>query len=159
MQSDPCERILLEFIEPHDVADLASSKRVTNEQKCLLYCFVYAAIKAGIEMPRIDPRLEPIPAALTANQEDEIIEFCGSREMHIGSWIGMGPKFLMAGLATMLMDMSSNARRGHESYMKLAEQLYPGITSLAGYAKWRGHHLVSFTFPERLRVRMGFPRR
>ena len=70
MESHPCEQLLLECIEPNEVADLVWSNRMTNEQKCLLYCFVYTAVKADIEMPRMVSRLEPAPAALTVIQDN-----------------------------------------------------------------------------------------
>lgn len=48
--------------------------------------------------------------------------------MKIGAWISRVPKFLMAVVARMLMDVFGETGRGYEPYTKLAKQLYLCIT-------------------------------
>lgn len=133
----------------------------TREMKCLFYCFVYAAVKAGIEMPAPAPRHNTpgslpsdLPTKLTPDEEEHVLELCASLGMNAERWRECGHEYVMAGVATMLMMEMSNTQRPYETYQRLAEELFPTITSAALYAKWRQCRFFSESFSARLNDRM-----
>jgi hypothetical protein len=87
--------------------------------------------------------LETTPAAITADghfplsvdreYEERLIELCAVRERNFAQWASAGPRFFMAGLAVML---ASSERVDRRALIALAEQLHPGATEVAVFARW-----------------------
>jgi hypothetical protein len=70
---------------------------------------------------------------VSRDYEERLLELCASRGLDPKRWAERGPRFFMAGLAVMLASVPELDRRG---LLALAEQLHPGASEPAVFAKW-----------------------
>jgi hypothetical protein len=73
------------------------------------------------------------PRSLDRDYEDKLLELCASRTLDVARWASLGPRFFMAGLAVMLASSAGFDRRG---LLALADQLHPGASEPAVFARW-----------------------
>lgn len=73
------------------------------------------------------------PRDLSRDYEQRLLALCASRQLDLGEWAAAGPAFFMAGLAVML---ASNADADRRGLLSLAENLHPGATEVAVFARW-----------------------
>lgn len=73
------------------------------------------------------------PARLSRDYERQLLNLCASRSLDPARWEQLGPRFFMAGLAVMLAGTPDFDRR---SLLNLAEELHPGATEPAVFARW-----------------------
>ncbi|MGH8311053.1 MAG: hypothetical protein ACRETX_14805 [Steroidobacteraceae bacterium] len=73
------------------------------------------------------------PAAVDRDFEDRLADLCAAADHDVDRWVSLGPPFFMAGLAVMLAGTAGHDRRG---LLALAEQLHPGATEPAVFARW-----------------------
>jgi hypothetical protein len=73
------------------------------------------------------------PASLNRDYERQLLSLCASRSLDPARWEQLGPRFFMAGVAVMLAGTPDFDRR---SLLQLAEELHPGATEPAVFARW-----------------------
>jgi hypothetical protein len=73
------------------------------------------------------------PAAINRGYERQLLNLCASRSTDAARWEQLGPRFFMAGLAVMLAGTADFERR---SMLDLAEELHPGASEPAVFARW-----------------------
>lgn len=81
------------------------------------------------------PRLgeELFPARVDRPYEEHLLQLCGSRRLVLREWSGTGPRFFMAGVATMLASVRGLNRR---ALLELAEALNPGMSQPDAFQRW-----------------------
>lgn len=65
--------------------------------------------------------------------EMELLALAASGNTEINVWKRHGPSFFLGGLAVLL---ASSRGFDREKYMRLAEELHPGISNHEVFAKW-----------------------
>jgi DNA-binding phage protein len=73
------------------------------------------------------------PGSIDRDYEERLVDLCASRELSAATWSRLGPPFFMAGLAVMMASARENDRR---RLLELAEDLHPGASEPAVFAKW-----------------------
>jgi hypothetical protein len=73
------------------------------------------------------------PERMDREYEGRLLDLCASRTLDPGRWEQLGPRFFMAGLAVMLASTRDFDRR---SLLGLAEDLHPGASEPAVFARW-----------------------
>jgi len=73
------------------------------------------------------------PVGISRDFEQQLLGLCVSRTLDVRRWRALGPGFFMAGLAVMLASVAGQDRRG---LLALAEQLHPGVSEAAVFARW-----------------------
>lgn len=73
------------------------------------------------------------PAAVGRDGEERLADLCASGILDEGAWASLGPRFFMAGLAVLA---ASDRRFDRAGLLALAEQLHPGATEPAVFARW-----------------------
>jgi hypothetical protein len=73
------------------------------------------------------------PQGINRNYEERLVALCSSDSLDVARWASAGPRFFMAGLAVMLASVPGRDRRG---LLALAEQLHPGASDPAVFARW-----------------------
>ncbi len=76
------------------------------------------------------------PLGLDREYEERLLSLCASRSLAPQHWVATGPRFFMAGLAVMLASVDGFDRPG---LLSLAEQLSPGASETAVFARWLKH--------------------
>lgn len=76
---------------------------------------------------------EHLPAKFTRSYEEDLLDLCASANVDPGAWRAHGPGFFMGGLAVMLASAKGFER---ERYLRLAEELHPGITTPEVFGMW-----------------------
>lgn len=82
------------------------------------------------------------PAKLHRDYEERLVGLCASRNFDAATWATNGPRFFMAGLATMLASAQESDRR---ALLALAERLHPGASETAVFNRWLTRTPVSPT--------------
>jgi hypothetical protein len=72
-------------------------------------------------------------ARVDRDYEERLAGLCASRNLDADYWLGFGPGFFMAGLAVMLASTRDFDRR---ALLALAEELHPGASEPAVFARW-----------------------
>ena len=73
------------------------------------------------------------PTSIDRDYEERLVELSVSGDLDPDRWVGMGPRFFMAGLAVMLASARNRDRRG---LLALAERLHPGASDVAVFSRW-----------------------
>lgn len=82
------------------------------------------------------------PAKLDRDYEERLARLCASRNLDSTTWAANGPRFFMAGLATMLASAPGFDRR---ALLALAERLHPGASETEVFHAWLARTPVSPT--------------
>ena len=73
------------------------------------------------------------PAQLNRKYEEALARLCVSGNHDVQVWLGLGPRFFMAGLAVMTASAPGLDRR---ALLALAEQLHPGASESSVFNRW-----------------------
>lgn len=73
------------------------------------------------------------PAELNRDLEERLADLCAQDETDPNRWSALGPPFFTAGLAVMLAGAAGHDR---SALLELAEQLHPGASEPAVFARW-----------------------
>ena len=73
------------------------------------------------------------PSSLTREREDDLLDLSASGNLEPAAWRALGPGFFMGGLAVMLASARGFER---EPYMRLAEELHPGVSNPEAFGTW-----------------------
>lgn len=73
------------------------------------------------------------PAEVNRDLEERLADLCARDESDPNRWIALGPPFFMAGLVVMLAGAPGHDR---PALLELAEQLHPGASEPAVFARW-----------------------
>ena len=74
------------------------------------------------------------PAELDRDYEERLVELSLSGDLEPERWVGMGPRFFMAGLAVMLASAGNDDHR--RGLLNLAERLHPGAGEVSVFTRW-----------------------
>ncbi|MGH8236889.1 MAG: hypothetical protein ACREXP_07670 [Steroidobacteraceae bacterium] len=81
----------------------------------------------------VAPSTRHFPEAVDRDYEQQLLKLCATRTLDSRRWQQLGPRFFMAGLAVMLAGTPEFDRR---SLLALAEELHPGASEPAVFARW-----------------------
>ncbi len=73
------------------------------------------------------------PARFSRTLEDDLLDLSASGNLDPAAWRARGPGFFMGGLAVMLASARGFER---ERYMRLAEELHPGVSNPEVFGTW-----------------------
>lgn len=73
------------------------------------------------------------PADVGREYEEQLVRLCSSKRLNATHWAALGPRFFMAGLAVMVASLGGRDRRG---LLALAEEIHPGVSEPAVFARW-----------------------
>jgi hypothetical protein len=73
------------------------------------------------------------PSSVNRDYEERLVELSVSGDLDHDRWVGMGPRFFMAGLAVVLASVRDRDRRG---LLALAERIHPGASEVAVFNRW-----------------------
>ena len=116
--------------------------RLRRRQSCDFKTLLALADAVDMRLDAISdavPVLSPdghFPLGLDREYEERLINLCASRSLAPQHWTATGPRFFMAGLAVMLASVDGFDRPG---LLSLAEQLQPGASETAVFARWLKH--------------------
>lgn len=97
-------------------------------------------------------RQERMPRSLSRAQEERLLELAASGDTRPSRWRRAGPPQLLAGLAALLGSLDLGNR---ERLLALAEQLWPGMSTLEVANEWLRHSPIKADrFVPMLRARL-----
>lgn len=114
-------RETLSRLKRNPSCDLRTLAALARAAGCTLAALPAAAAAAGM------------PASLSREQEDALLELCASGSLEPERWRGHGSGFFMGGLAVLLAGARGFDRT---SYLRLAEELHPGVTTPEAFGVW-----------------------
>lgn len=107
--------------------------RLFRRSDCDFGTLVRLADAAGL---RVDFVAEPdreMPATWDRDAEAALVQLCASGSFDLRRWMKAGPRYFMAGLATLC----ANAYEGRrEEYLALAQALCPAMREPAEFSRW-----------------------
>jgi hypothetical protein len=74
-----------------------------------------------------------LPASWTREREEGLLDLCATGNLDPAAWRAAGPAYFMGGLAVLLAGARGFTR---EPYLRLAEELHPGISVPAVFQGW-----------------------
>lgn len=110
--------------------------RLKSQTSCDLRTLAALAAAAGYTLtvaPATTGQDSAFPQTLTRELETQLLELAASGSTDSETWRKHGPSFFMGGLAVMLASARGFDR---EKYLRLAEELHPGVTSPEVFARW-----------------------
>jgi prevent-host-death family protein len=109
------------------------------------------------EAPRKRRAHAPMPKSLSRAEEERLLELAASGDTRPSRWRRAGPAQLLAGLAALLGSLDMGNR---ERLLALAEQLWPGMSTLEVANEWLRHSPVKADrFIPMLRARLAQQRK
>jgi antitoxin (DNA-binding transcriptional repressor) of toxin-antitoxin stability system len=98
------------------------------------------------------PKLAPMPKSLSRNEEERLLELAVSGDTRPSRWRRAGDPRLLAGVAALMGSLDLGHR---ERLLALAEQLWPGMTTLEVANDWlRRSPVKADRFVPMLRARL-----
>lgn len=110
--------------------------RLKSQSSCDLRTLTALAAAAGFTLtvaPAAAGRDSAFPQTLTREMETRLLELAASGSTDSETWRRHGPPFFMGGLAVMLASARGFDR---EKYLRLAEELHPGVTNPEVFERW-----------------------
>lgn len=83
--------------------------------------------------PKVAASRSHFPQELSRDKEMELLALAASGDTAVETWQQHGPSFFVGGLAVLLACARGFDR---EKYMRLAEELHPGVTNPEVFAQW-----------------------
>lgn len=110
--------------------------RLKSQRSCDLRTLNALAGSAGFTLavvPSAAGTGAHVPDTLGRREEDELLDLAASENVDPSTWRTHGPAFFMGGLAVLLA-----SARGFERgrYLKLAEALHPGVSTVEVFQMW-----------------------
>jgi hypothetical protein len=92
-------------------------------------------VRIGVfEAPSVETTADGhFPKEVDREYEERLVNLCVSKDLSASRWLGAGPRFFVAGLAVMLASVAGHDRR---ALLKLSEELHPGASEPAVFARW-----------------------
>lgn len=110
--------------------------RLKRNPSCDLRTLAALARTAGFALVAVPATVEGgehLPDAFDREYEDDLLDLCASGNVSPDAWRAHGPGFFMGGLAVLLASARGFDR---ERYLRLAENLHPGISTPEVFALW-----------------------
>ena len=110
--------------------------RLKKQPSCDLRTLGALAKTAGFELVAVPEAAEAgrhLPTRFGREYEEALLDLSASGNVDPSAWRVRGPAFFMGGLATMLASARGFER---EPYLRLAEQLHPGVSTPEVFDKW-----------------------
>lgn len=110
--------------------------RLKSQASCDLRTLAALASAAGYAItvtPATAARDGKFPQKLTRELETRLLDLAASGSTDSTAWRQHGSSFFMGGLAVLLASARGFER---EQYLRLAEELHPGVTSPEVFARW-----------------------
>lgn len=110
--------------------------RLKKQPSCDLRTLGALAKTAGFTLAAVPQAVgvgKHLPATFDRDYEEALLDLSASGNVDPAAWRGQGPAFFMGGLAAMLASARGFER---EPYLRLAEQLHPGVSTPEVFAKW-----------------------
>jgi hypothetical protein len=110
--------------------------RLKRNPSCDLRTLTALAGAAGcklVAVPATAPGGVHLPASFDRDYEDALLDLAASGELDADAWRARGPGFFMGGLAVLLASARGFER---ERYLRLAEDLHPGVSTPETFALW-----------------------
>jgi hypothetical protein len=107
--------------------------RLAQRSDCDLQTIANLAAAVGFELALRPRRERAMPATYGRKQEEQLLALCASRGLDLAEWMAAGPRYFMAGLATLLSGLPGFDAEG---LLLVAEALHPGMTELPEYQGW-----------------------
>lgn len=110
--------------------------RLKSQASCDLRTLDALARTAGYRLTAVTETGETgdhLPRNFGREYEEKLLDLTASGNVDPTAWRGLGPAFLMGGLAVMLA-----SARGFDRmrYLRLAEKLHPGVSTPEVFALW-----------------------
>jgi hypothetical protein len=118
-------RETLSRLKRNPSCDLRTLAALANVAGCAL-----VAVPAGVPTSADEGHL---PASWTREREELLLDLCASGNLDHAAWRASGPAYFMGGLAVLLAGARGFTR---EPYLRLAEELHPGISVPAVFQGW-----------------------
>ncbi len=113
--------------------------RLKSQASCDLRTLAALAAAAGYVVtvtPARQAEPGPFPETLTRELESHLLDLAASGNTDSATWQQHGSPFFMGGLAVMLASASGFNR---EKYLRLAEELHPGVSTPESFDRWLQH--------------------
>lgn len=111
--------------------------RMRGQSSCDLRTLDALARTAGYNLTPVSEAAgsggEHLPEKFGREYEDELLGLASSGDVDLATWRSRGPGFFMGGLAVML---ASSRGFDRERYLRLAENLHPGVSTPEVFALW-----------------------
>ena len=110
--------------------------RLKRNPSCDLRTLMALASAAGcklVAVPETAPGGVHLPASFDRDYEEALLDLAASGELDADVWRARGPGFFMGGLAVLLASAHGFER---ERYLRLAEELHPGISAPETFGLW-----------------------
>ena len=107
--------------------------RLFGRSDCDLVTLCELASAAGQQLLLVDAPEREMPASWSRDVERRYVELCASGSTDVGQWLKAGPKYFLAGLATM---MASSRGADRPAYLALACALCPAMRDPAEFETW-----------------------
>jgi hypothetical protein len=107
--------------------------RLAQRSDCDLQTLANLAAALGLELALRPKREREMPTTFGRKHEEQLLDLCASRDLDLAKWMAAGPRYFMAGLATLLSGLPGFDAEG---LLLVAEALHPGMTELAEYQRW-----------------------
>ncbi len=111
--------------------------RLKRQASCDWSSLAALASAAGLTFVTVPVGTETGAAHFPANfgrvSEEDLLDLAASGNIDPAAWRARGPSFFMGGLAVML---ASARGFGRERYMRLAEDLHPGVSNPEVFGAW-----------------------
>jgi hypothetical protein len=110
--------------------------RLKSQASCDLRTLAALARAAGVTFVVVPAETvvgAHFPSRLSRAHEDDLLDLSASGNIDPATWRARGPGFFMGGLAVMLASARGFER---EPYMRLAEELHPGVSNPEVFGTW-----------------------
>lgn len=110
--------------------------RLKGKPSCDLRTLNSLAEAAGYKIaviPKSSDNEPHFPQELSREMEMDLLALAASGNTEVDAWKHRGPSFFLGGLAVLL---ASGRGFDREKYMRLAEELHPGVSNHEVFAKW-----------------------
>ena len=79
-------------------------------------------------------RIEPgLPDKFGRTEEEALLDLCASGSLDLRRWLDAGPRWFVAGLATLIAGARGADREG---LLLLSEALFPGMSGIEEFGRW-----------------------
>jgi len=116
--------------------------RLKTQRSCDLRTLGALARTAGYRLAPVPEAVDTtahMPRDLARVYEDQLLDLAVSGNSDVAVWRAHGPAFFMGGLAVMLASARDFER---ERYLRLAEDLHPGVSTPEVFEMWLNHSPV-----------------
>ena len=110
--------------------------RLKRQRSCDFHTLESLAESVGFSLglvPKVAQAADHMPAGLDRKYEEELLDLSASGNVNPDLWRTRGPAFFMGGLAAMLGSARGFSR---ERYLRLAEELHPGVSTPEVFGLW-----------------------